>query len=136
MLEYVSGTKSPGGPGAFSVSGVLYSHSFHQLWEQVLAAMWIIVFTAVATFVILRVVKVLARGLREPDDVLLVGDLAIHGEEALPSESFAELVDAHAGRTNGDGHANGHDGHANGHPNGHERGRGAEVPSMEPARNP
>ncbi|HEV3211794.1 MAG TPA: ammonium transporter [Acidimicrobiales bacterium] len=125
MIEYVSGTKHPGGPGSFGVSGFLYSHSFHQLWEQFLAASWIIVFTAVATFLILRVVKVLARGLREPDEVLLVGDLAIHDEEALPRETFAERVDALARHSNGNG---------NGHGNGEGNGHGAVIEKVkEPA---
>jgi hypothetical protein len=41
------------------------------------------------------------RGLRETDDVLEVGDLAIHGEEAYPEETnpeeeLAELVGAYS----------------------------------------
>jgi ammonium transporter, Amt family len=108
MIQYISSTKHPGGPGSFGVGGVLYTGSFHQFWEQFLAASWIIVFTAVATFLILQVVKVLARGLREPDELLLVGDLAIHDEEALPRETFAERVDALSRRSNGNGNGNGH----------------------------
>jgi ammonium transporter, Amt family len=112
MTEYVSGGKNPAGTGSFSVGGVLYTHSFHQLWEQFLAASWIIVFTAVATYLILRFVKVVVRGLREPDDVLMIGDLALHGEEAVPRETFAERVGVLSRRANGNGNGNGNgDGH-------------------------
>ena len=113
MVEYVSSGTRSSGPGALSVGGYLYTGSWHQFWEQFLAASWIIVFTAVATYVILRVVKVVARGLREPDDVLAIGDLAIHDEEALPRETFAERVGALALRPHGSGGGNGN-GNGNG----------------------
>ena len=78
--------------GSFSVSGLFYTGSWHQVWEQFIAAVWIIVFTAVASFILLHVVKFVVRGLREKDDVLETGDLAIHDEEAYPEEKFAERV--------------------------------------------
>jgi len=93
MIEY-GGSASAFKQGAISVGGVLYTGSWHQFWMQAEAAGWIIGFTAIATFVILKVVKVVTRGLREPDDVLEVGDLAIHDEEAFPRETFAERVGA------------------------------------------
>ena len=34
------------------------------------------------------------RGARYKDEILEVGDLAIHGEEAFPDETFAERVGA------------------------------------------
>jgi hypothetical protein len=40
------------------------------------------------------IAKVVARGLREKDEDLEVGDLAIHDEEAFPTETFAERVSA------------------------------------------
>lgn len=83
-----------GGSPAFSVGGWFYTHSFHQLWEQFLAASWVIGYTAVGTTIVFLVAKVLVRGLREKDDVLEVGDLAIHDEEAFPTETFAERVSA------------------------------------------
>jgi ammonium transporter, Amt family len=94
-VEYgAAGAKYRAGDGSvINVQGLLYGrHSWHQLWEQFLAASWIIVYTAVATTIIFYVVKVVCRGLREPDSVLEVGDLAIHDEEAFPSETFAERV--------------------------------------------
>ena len=92
MIEYGASGKHFAGTGAISVGGLFYTGSWHQLWEQAIAAAWIICFTATATFVILWFVKLVLRGLREPDDVLEIGDLAIHDEEAFPRETFAERV--------------------------------------------
>ena len=84
--------KNYNGTGSFSVGGWFYTHSFHQLWEQFLTAAWIIVFTAVMSAILLYITKFVCRGLREKDEVLEVGDLAIHDEEAYPRETFAERV--------------------------------------------
>jgi len=92
MLQFGSAGKNYHGSTFFSVGGVLYTHSWHQEWEQLLAAAWIIGFTAVATAIIFYLVKFVLRGLREPDAVLEVGDLAIHDEEAFPSETFSERI--------------------------------------------
>ena len=97
MIEYGVGGRNFAGKGAFSVDGLFYTGSWHQEWEQLLAAVWIIVFTAVMTFVLLQIVKLVCRGLREKDEDLMIGDLAIHGEvaypeDATPEEELAELV--------------------------------------------
>ena len=100
MIEYGVG-ENFAGKGAFSVDGLFYTGSWHQEWEQLLAAVWIIVFTAVMTFVLLQIVKLVCRGLREKDEDLTIGDLAIHGEvaypeDATPEEELAELVGAYS----------------------------------------
>ena len=108
MLEYGCGTLNSAGQVVntsahayasagksctpFSVNGLMYTSSFHQLWEQVRAAIFVILWSAVATFVIMQVIRVVLRGLRYKDDVLEVGDLAIHDEEAFPVDRFAERV--------------------------------------------
>jgi len=92
MIEYGVAGKTYDAGGSFSVGGWFYTHSFHQLWEQFLAASWIIVYTAIASTILFYVVKFVCRGLREKDEVLEVGDLAIHDEEAYPRETFAERV--------------------------------------------
>ena len=92
MVEYGVAGKNYTGSGSFSVGGWFYTHSFHQLWEQFLAAVWVISFSAIATAVLLYIVKFVCRGLRESDEVLEIGDLAIHDEEAFPRETFAERV--------------------------------------------
>ena len=80
------------GSGGFSVGGWFYTHSFHQLWEQFLAALWIICYTATGTALIFFFVKMVLGGLRESDEVLAIGDLAIHEEEAFPEPTFGEPV--------------------------------------------
>ena len=95
MLQFGQSGKHYFGALRFSVGGALYTPGpgrWHQLWEQFLAALWIIGFTAVGTAVVFYIVKFVMRGLREPDSVLEVGDLAIHDEEAFPAETFAERV--------------------------------------------
>ncbi len=90
MVQYGVTGRHYKGPGSFSVGGWFYTHSFHQLWEQFLAALWIILYTGVMTTIIFYVVKKLLRGLRETDEVLSVGDIAIHEEEAFPEPTFGE----------------------------------------------
>ncbi|MGH9074730.1 MAG: ammonium transporter, partial [Acidimicrobiales bacterium] len=94
MIEYGVSGKHFNGTGSFSVGGLFYTGSWHQEWEQFLAAVWILVFTAVMSFILLSIVKFVCRGLREPDDNLEIGDVAIHDEEAYPQETFAERVSA------------------------------------------
>jgi Amt family ammonium transporter len=97
MVEYGVKGKNFAGTGAFVVEGWFYGHSFHQLWEQFLAACWIIGYTTVATFILIYVTKFICRGLREKDESLEIGDVAIHEEEAYPQETFAERVSAMSG---------------------------------------
>ncbi|MDA8368205.1 MAG: ammonium transporter [Actinomycetota bacterium] len=78
----------------FSVNGLVYSGSFHQLWEQTRAAVWVILWSAVITFLIMKLIGLVLGGLRYKDEILEVGDLAIHGEEAFPAETLAERVGA------------------------------------------
>ena len=80
------------GTGGFSVGGWFYTNSFHQLWEQFLAASWIILYTAVGTAVVFYIVKLVLGGLREDEETLRVGDIAIHEEEAFPEPIFGEPV--------------------------------------------
>jgi Amt family ammonium transporter len=81
----------------FSVSGLIYApHSAHQLWEQARAAVFVIFWSALVTFLLMHLIKLVLRGVRYKDETLEVGDLAIHGEEAFPEETFAERVGAMA----------------------------------------
>jgi Amt family ammonium transporter len=83
--------------GGFSVDGLFYGGGWHQLWEQFLGAVWIIGFSAAGTAILLYIVKFVCRGLREPDEVLEIGDVAMHDEEVYPQETFAERVSAMSG---------------------------------------
>ncbi len=63
----------------------LISGSSHLLKWQALTALWVIVFTAVVTFIILQVVKVFVP-LRMDEKDMEEGDLAVHGHEVYPSD--------------------------------------------------
>jgi Amt family ammonium transporter len=78
----------------FSVSGLIYTGSAHQLWEQTRAAIFVIFWSALITFILMKLIGLVLGGARYKDEVLDVGDLAIHGEEAFPVESLAERVGA------------------------------------------
>jgi Amt family ammonium transporter len=83
VLEYIGTDKDA--PGV-SVTGWFYgSHSPAQLIHQAGAAAFIIGFNAVMTFAILRVIGLFVK-LRMDDQVLAVGDDAIHGETAYNFE--------------------------------------------------
>jgi Amt family ammonium transporter len=71
----------------FSVSGLMYTGSAHQLWEQARAAAFVIFWSALVTFILMKLINlVLPGGARYSDDILEIGDLAIHDEEAFPAE--------------------------------------------------
>jgi Amt family ammonium transporter len=76
----------------FSVNGLAYGGSAHQLWEQARAAAWVLVWSAVVTFILMKLIGLVLRGARYKDEILEVGDLAIHGEEAFPEETLAARV--------------------------------------------
>jgi len=92
MTEYGVAGAHYKGAGEFSVGGYFYTGSLHQLWEQAIAAGWIIAYTAVGTTLVFYVVKWIVGGLREDEETLRIGDLAIHDEEAFPDPTFGEPV--------------------------------------------
>jgi Amt family ammonium transporter len=77
MLLYIGTDKDAPGINA---TGWYYGN-FTQLKYQALAALFIIVLNAVATFVILKIIGMFVP-LRMDEKSLLVGDMAVHGEEA------------------------------------------------------
>jgi ammonium transporter, Amt family len=79
MLMYIGTDKDA--PGV-SITGLLYGdHSLSQLWLQALGAAFIIVYNAIATFIILKVIGLIVP-LRMDEATLKVGDDAVHGETA------------------------------------------------------
>ena len=80
MIVYLGIGKSPN----VTTAGLFYGHP-KQLEIQALAALTIIVWDGLVTFVILKVIGLFMK-LREPDSVLLAGDIEIHGEVAYPNE--------------------------------------------------
>ncbi len=71
----------------FAASGLIFGHphSWKLIEEQLLAALTIIVWDAVVTFIILKVISIFTP-LRMSEEDLEIGDLAIHGEEAYPED--------------------------------------------------
>src|SRR5215468_6344006 len=84
MIVYLGLGKNP----SVSGTGLFYGHP-HQLLVQLEAALTIIIWDAAVTFVILMVIKhVFRMKLRLPDEALQIGDVAVHGEEAYPSDEL------------------------------------------------
>ena len=78
-----------GGSGGQDVtySGWLWGHHPKQILIQAGAAATVIVWDALVTFVILKVLGLFMK-LRLPDQVLETGDLGVHDEEAYPDEAL------------------------------------------------
>ena len=77
MLQYIGTDKEA--PGV-NVTGLFYGKP-EQLLLQIYGAAFIIVFNAIATFIILKVIGLIVP-LRMDDATLKVGDDAVHGETA------------------------------------------------------
>jgi ammonium transporter, Amt family len=87
MIEYLGIGKNP----SISGTGLFYGHP-KQLAIQAGAALTIIVWDAAVTFVILMVIKYVFRvKLRLTDEQLEIGDVAVHGEEAYPSDELVSI---------------------------------------------
>jgi ammonium transporter, Amt family len=65
--------------------GLISGDRAHLLGWQALAALWVIVFCVVATFIILRVIALFVP-LRMDEQEMEEGDLAVHGHEVYPSD--------------------------------------------------
>ena len=75
------------GGSPFAVTGLIFGHGHPAklIEEQLLAALTVIVWDGLVTFIILKVISIFTP-LRMSDEDLEIGDLAAHGEEAYPSE--------------------------------------------------
>jgi Amt family ammonium transporter len=78
----------------FAVTGWLYGDR-HLFFQQALAALTIIIWDALVTFIILKVIS-LFTSLRMSDEDLELGDLAAHGEEAYPADDLGVRIGAGA----------------------------------------
>jgi ammonium transporter, Amt family len=86
MIVYV-GTA---GTASFAVTGLAYGNA-KQLGLQALALGFIIVYDAVATFLVIKLVGLIVP-LRMTDRELEVGDLLLHGEVAIDMEPAGEVM--------------------------------------------
>ena len=81
IIEYIGIGKSASLPG---VAGLVHG-SGHLLKEQLYTAVWVILFSGIGTFILLKLIG-LVIPLRMSDAELEQGDLAIHGHEVYPSD--------------------------------------------------
>jgi Amt family ammonium transporter len=65
--------------------GLISGDGGHLLGWQALTALWVIVFCAVGTFVLLKLVGLFVP-LRMTEKDMETGDLAVHGHEVYPSD--------------------------------------------------
>jgi Amt family ammonium transporter len=79
----------------FSVSGLMYTGSFHQLWEQARAAVWVIFWSALVTFLLMKLIGRVLGGLRYSEQVLETGDFLIHDEVAFPDAEVPDELSVH-----------------------------------------
>ncbi len=91
----------------FAVGSLMYTGSWHQLWEQFRAGLFVIIWSALGTFIIVWFIKIVLRGAKYKDEVLEVGDLAIHDEEAFPEEVLASRTGGFAMAGVSESHASG-----------------------------
>ncbi len=83
MIVYLGLGKNPG----FSGTGLFYGHA-HQLLVQLGAAVTVIIWDGLVTFLLLKGIGLFMK-LRAPEEDLEIGDVAFHGEEVYPSDELA-----------------------------------------------
>jgi Amt family ammonium transporter len=88
MIEYLG----VGKVGSSSAKGLIYGHPW-QVVIQLYTGLWVIGWSALMTFILLRLVKLITP-LRMDEETLEIGDLAIHGEQVEPSETARRVIPA------------------------------------------
>src|SRR6185312_12731782 len=67
------------------IAGMFYGGGATQLGHQAITALWVIGFSGIGTFVLLKLIGLVVP-LRMSDKDLEQGDLAVHGHEVYPSD--------------------------------------------------
>jgi ammonium transporter, Amt family len=67
------------------LAGTISGGGLHLLGWQALTALWVIVFSAVMTFILLKIVSIFVP-LRMTEEDMETGDVAVHGHEVYPSD--------------------------------------------------
>jgi len=65
--------------------GLISGGGLHLLWVQAYTAAWVIVFSAIGTFILLKLVSLFVP-LRMSEAEMETGDIAVHGHEVYPSD--------------------------------------------------
>src|SRR4051794_18757703 len=65
--------------------GLISGGGLHLLWVQAYTAAWVIAFSAIGTFILLKLVGLVVP-LRMSDEEMETGDIAVHGHEVYPSD--------------------------------------------------
>jgi ammonium transporter, Amt family len=68
-----------------TLAGTISGGGLHLLGWQALTALWVIVFSAIMTFILLKIVGVFVP-LRMTEEDMETGDIAVHGHEVYPSD--------------------------------------------------
>jgi ammonium transporter, Amt family len=107
IIEYIGRGTSSNLPG---FAGIFYSGGGHLLRWQAETALWVILFSGIGTFILLKLVG-LVIPLRMDEKDLETGDLAVHGHEVYPSDvpslGFPDGIPALAGAGVGSGTGSG-----------------------------
>ena len=74
-----------GGASDIFAKGLIHGDGGRLLKEQIFAGAWVIVFSAIGTFVLLKLVGIFVP-LRMSEKDMETGDLAVHGHEVYPSD--------------------------------------------------
>jgi Amt family ammonium transporter len=74
-----------GNTASISVSGLIHGDGGHLLKEQLWAAGFVIIFSAIGTFILLKLIGLFV-SLRMDEKEMEEGDLAVHGHEVYPSD--------------------------------------------------
>ncbi|EQD80806.1 ammonium transporter, partial [mine drainage metagenome] len=90
VVEYIGQHAAPNS----AVTGLLYGHP-GQVTLQLLSGLTVIAISGVGTFVLLKLIGLFVP-LRYPDEVLAIGDRAIHAEVVTPDD-FVTRVDSQWG---------------------------------------
>jgi len=65
--------------------GLISGGGLHLLWVQAYTAAWVIAFSAIGTFILLKIVGLVVP-LRMSEAEMETGDIAVHGHEVYPSD--------------------------------------------------
>jgi len=68
-----------------TLAGTISGGGLHLLGWQALTALWVIVFSSIGTFILLKLVGLVVP-LRMTDEEMEIGDIAVHGHEVYPSD--------------------------------------------------